>query len=97
MPYTTGSQLLTLIRGRYPQIRRMLITGYADIEAIIEAVNLGGVSRYIAKPWNEAELTSAMHQAFDEVKAEEDQKAYTERLVTANRQLEFALRQRLIS
>ncbi len=38
-----------------------------------------------------------MHQAFDEVKAEEDQAAYTERLVTANRQLEFALRQRLIS
>lgn len=97
MPHTPGSRLLSLIKDRYPMIRRMLITGYADIEAIIEAVNMAGVSRYIAKPWNVDELSLAMHQAFDEVKAEEEQKAYTERLVTANRQLEFALRQRLIS
>lgn len=97
MPGTPGSRLLSMIRERYPKIRRMLITGYSDIEAIIEAVNEGGVSRYIAKPWDVDELMKAMQQAFDEVRVEEERQAYTERLLAANRQLEFALRQRLLS
>lgn len=97
MPGTPGSQMLSLIRERYPNIKRMLITGYADIGAIIEAVNKAGVSHYSAKPWNASELATAVRQAFDEVKAEEERSAYTERLVTANQQLEFALRQRLLS
>lgn len=97
MPGTPGSRMLGLIRERYPTIRRMLITGYSDIQAIIEAVNEGGVSRYIAKPWDPEELTRAMRKAYDEVKAEEANKAYVERLLEANKQLEFALRQRLLS
>jgi response regulator RpfG family c-di-GMP phosphodiesterase len=60
-------------------------------------VNEGGVSRYIAKPWDPEELTRAMRKAYDEVKAEEANKAYVERLLEANKQLEFALRQRLLS
>ena len=97
MPGTPGSRMLTLIRDRYPLIRRMLITGYTDLEAIIEAINEGGVYRYIAKPWDSDELVRAMRGAFEEVKAEEERAAYTQRLVEANQQLEFALRQRLLS
>lgn len=97
MPGTPGSRMLGLIRERYPTIRRMLITGYSDIQAIIEAVNEGGVSRYIAKPWDPEELTRAMRKAYNEVKAEEANKAYVERLLEAIKQLEFALRQRLLS
>jgi DNA-binding NtrC family response regulator len=97
MPGTPGSRMLAQIRERYPAIRRMLITGYSDIEAIIEAVNDGGVSRYIAKPWNADELTEALQHAFGEVRAEEEQQRYHAQLLEANRQLEFALRQRLLS
>lgn len=97
MPGTPGSRLLSLVKERYPQVRRMLITGYSDIEAIIEAVNQGGVSRYITKPWNVDELAASMLKAYEEVKAEEERKAYTERLLESNRQLELALRQRLLS
>ncbi|MBL7952315.1 MAG: response regulator [Flavobacteriales bacterium] len=97
MPGTPGSQMLTLVRERYPSIRRMLITGYADIEAIIEAVNKAGVSHYFAKPWQADDLSSVMRKAYDEVRAEEERTAYTERLVDANQRLEFALRQRLLS
>lgn len=97
MPGTPGSRMLALVRERYPSVRRMLITGYSDLEAIIEAINQGGVSHYIAKPWDPEQLTKAMHEAFEEVKAEEERAAYTQRLIEANRQLEFALRQRLLS
>ena len=97
MPGTPGSRMLAQIRDRYPAIRRMLITGYADIEAIIEAINDGGVSRYITKPWDHDELVRAMRLAFDDLRAEEERVAYTQRLIEANQQLEFALRQRLLS
>ncbi len=97
MPGMPGSRMLAMIRERYPSVRRMLITGYSDIEAIIEAINDGGVSRYIAKPWDQDELTQAMHGAFEELKAEEERDKYTKRLIEANQQLEFALRQYLLS
>lgn len=97
MPGTPGSQMLSLVRERYPDIKRMLITGYSDLEAIVDAVNKAGVSHYSAKPWNADELADAVRKAFGEVKAEEERKAYTDRLITANQQLEFALRQRLLS
>lgn len=97
MPGTPGSRMLGMIRERYPTIKRMLITGYSDIEAVIEAINDGGVTRYIAKPWDQEELTTAMKGAYDEFKAEEERVAYTERLILANQQLEFALRQYLLS
>ena len=51
MPRTSGSELLTLVKDRYPHIRRMLVTAYADLEAVIDAVNNGGVTKYFAKPW----------------------------------------------
>jgi DNA-binding NtrC family response regulator len=97
MPGTRGSELLSLVRDRYPQVRRMLVTAYADLEAIIEAVNNGGVTKYFAKPWVNEQLVKAVEQAHTEIKAEEDRAAYTQRLEDANRQLEFALRQRLLS
>lgn len=97
MPGTTGSQLLSLVRERFPQVRRMLVTAYSDIQAVIDAVNLGGVTNYIAKPWDPVRLEALVMAAHAEVKAERQREHYTQQLVEANRQLEFALRQRLLS
>lgn len=97
MPGTTGSALLAQVRERSPAIRRMLVTAYADLEAIIEAVNRGGVTNYFAKPWINDQLVSAVMRAFQEYLAEEERTAYTSRLEAMNRQLEFALRQKLLS
>lgn len=97
MPRTTGSELLSMVKDRYPKVRRMLVTAYADLEAIIDAVNNGGVTKYFAKPWVSDQLVKAVFEAYQEQKAEAEQAAYTERLVQANKQLEFALRQRLLS
>ena len=97
MPRTPGSELLAMVKDRYPKVRRMLVTAYADLEAIIDAVNNGGVTKYFAKPWVSDQLVLAVSQAFAELKADEEREAYTERLLESNRQLEFALRQRLLS
>lgn len=97
MPGTPGHEILKLVRERFPRVRRMLMTGYADMQAVVNAVNQGGISHYMAKPWDPHELVRAVHQAYAEVKAEDERNVRTEQLIEANRQLEFALRQRLLS
>lgn len=97
MPGTRGSELLALVKERFPNVRRMLVTAYADLEAIIEAVNNGGVSKYFSKPWIQEQIVSAVDQAFEEHEADKQREERMKRLEDANRQLEFALRQRLLS
>lgn len=97
MPGTPGTELLSLVRDRYPRIRRMLVSGYSDIQAVIDAINDGGVMRYISKPWQPDQVLTAVQSAFTELRSERDKDEYTARLTEANSQLEFALRQALLS
>lgn len=97
MPGLTGSQVLHLIKERYPTVRRMLMTGYSDIQAVIDAINLGGVSHYLTKPWDHSQVIHAVERAHAEFERDVERSEFTQRLVEANRQLEFALRQRLLS
>ena len=52
----TGVQFLEAILPEFPDTIRMILTGFSDVEAIIEAINSGRVFRYITKPWNENEF-----------------------------------------
>ena len=52
MPEMTGVEFLRKVRGEYPEAIRLLFTGYADIRAVIDAINQGNVYRYITKPWD---------------------------------------------
>jgi signal transduction histidine kinase len=63
MPEMTGVQLLEKIKGPYPEATRLLFTGYADIRAVIEAINQGNVYRYITKPWDPDELQTIIREA----------------------------------
>ena len=95
MPGMSGDELLSRVRERHPDVIRLLFTGYADIQAVIKAVNQGGIYRYILKPWDAAELEAIIRQAADQydLLAErrrllaELQEANT-RLTAANRELE---------
>lgn len=62
MPEMTGSRFFEEMREKYPDPVRMLITGYADIEAVIEAVNKGHIYRYIKKPWTDTDIRSAIEE-----------------------------------
>jgi len=56
MPELSGVEFFELTLNDFPNAVRILVTGYADIEAVIDAINRGQVYRYIAKPWNENDL-----------------------------------------
>lgn len=86
MPHKTGVQFFEEITTRYPAPVRMLLTGYTDIESVINAINKGHIFRYITKPWQETDIRSAIEEGYKyfvttsmlNVKNEELQKAYDE-------------------
>ena len=63
MPEKTGVEFFSEIRDTYPLPIRILLTAYTDVEAIINAINKGNIFRYVNKPWNEAEIISAIEEA----------------------------------
>ncbi|WP_024872587.1 response regulator [Tolumonas lignilytica] len=63
MPGMDGVNLLTSIKTLQPNASRIIISGYADLNALIEAINRANIYRFIAKPWNDYELTSTVGQA----------------------------------
>ncbi|MBX2840345.1 MAG: response regulator [Flammeovirgaceae bacterium] len=63
MPEMTGVQFLEKVVPIYPDAIRMILTGFSDIEAIIDAINKGKVFRYISKPWDENELRMTIENA----------------------------------
>jgi DNA-binding NtrC family response regulator len=63
MPEMTGVQLMRRVKNEYPEAIRIVFTGYADIKAVIEAINNGGLYRYITKPWDPDELIEVLHEA----------------------------------
>ena len=65
MPNISGIEFLEKVAQLRPDIVRILMTGYTDIELVIDAINRGGVYRYISKPWNENELKSTINNAID--------------------------------
>jgi response regulator RpfG family c-di-GMP phosphodiesterase len=63
MPEMTGVQLMRRVKNEYPAAIRIVFTGYADIKAVIDAINNGGLYRYITKPWDPDELIEVLQEA----------------------------------
>ncbi len=97
MPNMTGVEFLESILDEYPDPMRILLTGYADLNAVIDAVNKGKIFHYLTKPWNEEELDLTIKRAFEVYTLRKDEKELTEKLGVTNAQLEFLLRQQLLS
>jgi len=56
MPGMTGGELLKLVKDKYPETIRIMLTGYADVNSIMGAVKDGAVYKFITKPWNDEDL-----------------------------------------
>jgi response regulator RpfG family c-di-GMP phosphodiesterase len=76
---------------------RILLTGYADMGAVIDAVNKGKIFHYLNKPWNEEELDMTIKRAYDVYLERKEIEVMNQKLSTSNDQLEFLLRQKLLS
>ncbi len=90
MPVKTGVEFLEEIMKDYPDPVRILLTGYTDMETVIEAVNKGKIFQYVRKPYMADELKKLIEDAFESYES-------AQKLKRTNDQLEFILRQKLLS
>jgi GAF domain-containing protein/class 3 adenylate cyclase/two-component SAPR family response regulator len=65
MPSMSGTEFLSLTATQYPDIIRIILTGYTDVEDLVEAINSGKVFKYVTKPWDDEELKGVVRQAVD--------------------------------
>lgn len=60
-----GSEYLSLVKERYPDTVRILLTGHATMDAAVRAVNQGEIYRFFTKPWDDTEIRLAIRLAVE--------------------------------
>ena len=101
MPEISGVDLLQAVRQRHPDVVRILLTGYTEMNVAVEAINRGEIFRLVTKPWNDEELKATLRQAFDtyDLKGEirrlnQVTREQNLKLQELNRDLEFTVQER---
>jgi diguanylate cyclase (GGDEF)-like protein len=94
MPKVSGVQLLEWVREHHPKTVRLLMTGFAELEEAVEAINRSQVFRYLFKPWRADELTETLHHAARAFVLERSHEQLLEELRQLNLELENRVAQR---
>lgn len=88
MPKVTGVEFLEKINEKFPDVTRILLTGYSDLDAIIDAINKGKIFKYIAKPWKAEELKETIDVALELSHLKMQNKILIENLQKTNHELD---------
>jgi putative two-component system response regulator len=87
MPEMSGVQFFSQAKDIFPDAVRILLTGYADTDAIIDAINKGGVHLYFTKPWREEEILLHIKQSLSKVEILAENKRLVELIKIKNQEL----------
>lgn len=88
MPEITGVEFLEKSITTHPDTIRILLTGYTDIESVIESVNKGQIYRYLTKPWDTTDLLNTVNQAYEKYNLKNELKVKNQRLSEALSELQ---------
>ena len=91
MPDMTGIEVLKRTASLRPNMVRIILTGYTDIETLVEAINTGYVYKYVTKPWNNEELRLTVSRALEHYetnKARHDLEMSNQRLVARLKEIQ---------
>ena len=88
MPQMSGIKFLEKIMPLYPDCIRIILTGFSDEEAIIQAINKGSVYRYVTKPWNKEEIKITIDRALEDYNLKQQNKKLIEDLKVSNQNME---------
>jgi len=64
MPVMNGTEFLSKVKEMYPDTMRIILSGYAGVETVLDSINRGAIYRFYTKPWNDAELRDNVRLAF---------------------------------
>ena len=85
MPRMTGAELFAVMRQRFPQTKRVMLTGYADPSAMLDSINQGQVFYFIKKPWEQDVVMSVVIRAIEAYDLAVSNRVLTDRLVASDR------------
>lgn len=87
MPEMNGTEFLKEVRERYPNIIRIILTGYTDVDSISEAINEGHIYKFFLKPWNDQNLKLEIRQAMEQYSLIQDNKRLHDQVIQQNEEL----------
>ena len=97
MPRVTGIEFFESVLKTHPAPIRILVTGYTDINAVIDAISRGQVYKYLTKPWDENDVRNFIEKAYEVFALRKKNAELNIKLMEVNKKLEFMVRQSLLS
>lgn len=65
MPGMVGTEFLSIVKERYPETIRIVLSGFSDLDSVTDAINKGAIYKFISKPWEDNDLRAAIKDAFN--------------------------------
>jgi response regulator RpfG family c-di-GMP phosphodiesterase len=87
MPQMSGTEFLSTVKTRYPEVIRIILTGCTDVDSITEAVNKGLIYKFLLKPWNDEDLKLDIRQALGQYDLILNNRRLQETILEQNEQL----------
>jgi two-component system NtrC family sensor kinase len=90
MPTMNGVEFLAEVCKRWPHTVRIVISGYADVSSIVDAINNGQIYKFIPKPWNVDELKAIIANSIEQYLLLKKKEEFVDKLITKNEELLIA-------
>lgn len=87
MPDMGGTEFLAKVKDEYPDIIRVILTGYTDVDSISESVNKGHIYKFLLKPWNDQNLKLEIRQCIEQYKLVQINRKLQDKIVEQNKEL----------
>jgi two-component system NtrC family sensor kinase len=94
MPVMNGVEFLKAVYGRWPDTIRLVLSGYADVGAIVAAINEGHIYKFIPKPWDDEDLRVTIQKSLEYYRLQKMNRELREELDAANLALKDKVQQR---
>lgn len=88
MPQMSGTEFLASVKEKYPDVLRVILTGYTDVDSITESINKGNIYKFFLKPWNDNNLKLEIRQALEQYDLVKANRHLDETVIRQNRELQ---------
>ncbi len=87
MPGMTGTEFLSIVKEKYPESVRVVLSGYADAATILDSINKGAIYRFLTKPWSDDELRITVRQCLQQYELLQENRNLTHEIKLQNVEL----------
>jgi response regulator RpfG family c-di-GMP phosphodiesterase len=88
MPQMSGTDFLASVKEKYPDVLRVILTGYTDVDSITESINKGHIYKFFLKPWNDNNLKLEIRQALEQYDLVKANRHLDETVIRQNHELQ---------